>query len=57
MSQCRDILERMKHWSSFGGIPNDFEGETELIQDVMDAAEEIKRLRGLLASVLERRRS
>ena len=48
MSEHRDILERMERWLSFANpIPNDFEGRQELIEDIKESVEEIKRLRFL----------
>ena len=48
MSEHRDILERMERWLSLANpIPNDFDGRQELIKDMMEAVEEIKRLRFL----------
>ncbi len=43
-----DILERMERWLSLANpIPNDFDGRQELIQDITESVEEIKRLRSL----------
>jgi len=48
MNEKRDILERMERWLSFANpIPNDFEGRQELIEDIKESVEEIKRLRFL----------
>ena len=48
MSEHRDILERMERWLSFANpIPNDFDGREELIEDMRECVEEIKRLRFL----------
>ena len=48
MSEQRDILERMERWLSFANpIPNDFDGRQELIEDIRESVEEIRRLRSL----------
>jgi len=49
MNERPDILDRMERWMSFANpIPNDFDGRQELIEDMRESVEEIKRLRSLL---------